>query len=170
MADDSRNTTVTVAIVGAVATVLAALIANWSNLTGHHGSPPPVQATTQAATPAAGPAPVLPVGAADDQASLTNASTAIAGPPAGSGFILPQSETRLLTASDIAGLSAPELRLARNEIYARHGRIFASADLAGYFSRLSWYHPNTTDVALSPLESRNVMFLLAAEHARESNG
>ncbi|MFQ6804077.1 MAG: YARHG domain-containing protein [Lachnospiraceae bacterium] len=34
------------------------------------------------------------------------------------------------------------MRVARNEIYARHGRIFTSPDLAEYFSQKSWYVPS----------------------------
>ena len=36
-------------------------------------------------------------------------------------------------------MSSDMLRLARNEIYARHGRIFDSADLNQYFNSQSWY-------------------------------
>ncbi len=34
-----------------------------------------------------------------------------------------------------------ELRLLRNEIFARHGHVFKSEDLRGHFSRTSWYEP-----------------------------
>ena len=37
------------------------------------------------------------------------------------------------------GLSKADLRLARNEILARHGRIFNSDDLKTYFEGKSWY-------------------------------
>jgi hypothetical protein len=35
-----------------------------------------------------------------------------------------------------------ELRLLRNEIYARHGRKFNSSDLNRYFSQYKWYKPS----------------------------
>lgn len=54
-------------------------------------------------------------------------------------YILPDSSTRLLTEADLAGLSKEELRLARNEIYARHGRRFDDAGLQSYFDGKSWY-------------------------------
>ena len=54
-------------------------------------------------------------------------------------YILPDSSTRLLTETDLAGLSKEELRLARNEIYARHGRRFDDAGLQSYFDGKSWY-------------------------------
>ncbi len=57
------------------------------------------------------------------------------GPPARAGsYILPASGQARLTSADLAGLSAAQLRLARNEIYARHGRRFANADLQTYFA------------------------------------
>ncbi len=37
--------------------------------------------------------------------------------------------------------AAQQLRILRNEIYARHGRIFESRDLRDYFGARSWYHP-----------------------------
>lgn len=46
-----------------------------------------------------------------------------------SEYILPDSDTRCLTEEDVAGLSEDEIRIALNEIYARHGRIFQSEDL-----------------------------------------
>ena len=54
-------------------------------------------------------------------------------------YILPSSSTKLLTNSDIAGLSLKELNYAKNEIYARHGRKFDSNELRTYFESKSWY-------------------------------
>lgn len=58
-----------------------------------------------------------------------------------SEYILPDSNSRKLTRSDLQGLSKEELRLARNEIFARHGMIFGVADLDAYFATKSWYSP-----------------------------
>lgn len=54
-------------------------------------------------------------------------------------MILPESGSRYLTYDDLAGLDKETLRLARNEIYARHGRKFETEDLNEYFSRQPWY-------------------------------
>lgn len=59
----------------------------------------------------------------------------------GSGYILPGSDSRYLAWSDLEGLSKEECRLARNELYARHGRRFNDTDLANYFSQFDWYQP-----------------------------
>ena len=50
------------------------------------------------------------------------------------------------------------LRIMRNEIYARHGYNFASADLKNYFSKQKWYKPvkNNSEVKLSEVEQYNV--------------
>lgn len=56
-------------------------------------------------------------------------------------YIIPDSSSRKLTKSDIEYLSSKELRLARNEIYARHGYIFNSQDLNDYFMEKDWYEP-----------------------------
>ena len=52
----------------------------------------------------------------------------------------------------------PMLRIMRNEIYARHGYNFASADLKNYFSKQKWYKPvkSNSEVKLSEVEQYNV--------------
>lgn len=55
------------------------------------------------------------------------------------GYIISDSSIRELTDSDLSGLSKSKLRIARNEIYARHHRKFDSADLQIYFDKKSWY-------------------------------
>jgi len=79
------------------------------------------------------------------------------------GFLFPDSNHRYLGDADLAGLSKVELRVARNEIYARHGRFFKDQTLANYFSQFSWYQPNAVEVPISDLEQTNVNTLLLAE-------
>ena len=57
----------------------------------------------------------------------------------GDSYILPGSDSGYLTDADVSWMDPDTLRLARNEIYARHGRIFDSADLNEYFNSQSWY-------------------------------
>ncbi len=54
-------------------------------------------------------------------------------------YILPFSDSRYLSESDLEGLSSEELELARNEIFARHGRIFTTEYIRDYFLSKSWY-------------------------------
>ena len=54
-------------------------------------------------------------------------------------FVLPKSDTDIISKDDLNGLTAEECKIARNEIYARHGRKFKDAKLQEYFSSKSWY-------------------------------
>jgi len=72
--------------------------------------------------------------------------------PAVRQFVFADSDRRLLTWDELSGLNGSELRVARNEIYARHGRIFKDQQLAQYFSHFSWYQPLYADVRLSKIE------------------
>lgn len=58
-----------------------------------------------------------------------------------SEYVLPTSDSEYLTREDLVGLTAEECRLARNEIYARHGRMFLDEELQSYFNSFDWYHP-----------------------------
>lgn len=82
------------------------------------------------------------------------------------GQIFPDSDRRRLAQEDIAQLSPLQLRLARNEIYARKGRRFKTAVLRDHFSRFDWYRPTSDDVSLTTVEQANVDLLSAAERSR----
>ncbi len=76
-------------------------------------------------------------------------------------YIIPDSNSRYLTDADLSGLSARDLRLARNEIYARHGYIFSDSELKAYFESKSWYVGTTAasdfdDNVLSEIEKANI--------------
>ena len=78
--------------------------------------------------------------------------------------VFEDSSERLLEWSDIYMLSNEDIRIAKNEIYARHGRKFSSEDLQQYFSQLPWYQgtiePDQFDEnSLNEIERANVNFL-----------
>ena len=54
-------------------------------------------------------------------------------------YVLPDSDKTELSVEDLRGLSQEELRIARNEIYARHGRMFQDEELQSYFDSCDWY-------------------------------
>ena len=86
----------------------------------------------------------------------------VAVPLTGGSYILPDSSTKRITESDLASLSAAEIRIARNEIYARHGLIFKSEDLQSYFNAQPWYKGTVQDagqIALNDIEAANVSFI-----------
>jgi hypothetical protein len=102
------------------------------------------------------------------QASATSTPLPAPPPPAvvtntGAGQLFPNSSDHLLDRSDIGGLPASELRIARNEIYARHGYIFQSPDLRAYFAQFPWYKPTQTTVQLNPVEQQNIALFKNAE-------
>ena len=70
-----------------------------------------------------------------------NQQSTPAYPSSNSDFVLPDSSARYLTKNDLYGLTAEQCRIARNEIYARHGRIFNDEGLQAYFNQFSWYQP-----------------------------
>lgn len=81
-----------------------------------------------------------------------------------SSSILPFSSDRLLTYDDISYLSREQLILARNEIYARHGRIFKVDWIKKYFEAQPWYYGTLTEEEfsldlLSDIEMENIMFI-----------
>jgi hypothetical protein len=79
-------------------------------------------------------------------------------------FIFANSDRVRLTAAMLRGLTADQLRLARNEIYARRGRFFRDPALAAHFGRFGWYRPYAWDVPLNAVEQANVRLIASIEH------
>jgi hypothetical protein len=74
-------------------------------------------------------------------------------------------ENKLISETMLHGLSLHELRLLRNEIYARHGREFKTMWLEQYFGNQPWYQPddNFKDEELSGPDKTNVETIVAYE-------
>lgn len=90
-------------------------------------------------------------------------------------YILPNSSNVRLTEADISYLSLQELNYAKNEIYARHGRIFQSLELQDYFLSKDWYNgfieaSDFDEDSLSKIEKENVKFLKDAEYSINPDG
>ena len=54
-------------------------------------------------------------------------------------YIFPDSDSRYLSEDELLDLDSDVLKLARNEIFARHGYIFKDKKLQEYFKSTSWY-------------------------------
>ena len=69
----------------------------------------------------------------------------------------PQASTRLLKTRDVENLRPEELRLMRNEMYARHGYTFLNEQMRNHFEEQDWYMPINFNVVnqLTPLEQHN---------------
>lgn len=82
----------------------------------------------------------------------------------GNEYIFPNSSDAALQEADLLNLSAEELRIAKNEIYARHGRLFVDTELQNYFDSCSWYRgrikPDEFDEELlSEQEKSNILMI-----------
>jgi hypothetical protein len=53
-----------------------------------------------------------------------------------------QTKAPIINMSEFSKMSKEDLRLARNTIFAKYGRVFKSKDLKDHFSKQSWYHEN----------------------------
>ncbi|MDQ3919284.1 MAG: YARHG domain-containing protein [Acidobacteriota bacterium] len=65
----------------------------------------------------------------------------------------------------LEGMFLEDARKLRNEIYARHGKVFKDRWLQKYFASFDWYKPNPgyTDAALTAVERQNVAAIAAYE-------
>lgn len=90
-------------------------------------------------------------------------------------YILPESADRDYLRQELEQLTDFELYLARNEIYARHGRIFNVKALDEYFQTRKWYDGKYTGAAfeamgimLNEFETRNAELIKEIERERNS--
>jgi YARHG domain len=75
-------------------------------------------------------------------------------------------ENKAITERMLQGLSLHELRLLRNEVYARHGRMFRAEWLQQHFFFQPWYNPdeNFKDETLSGNDKVNVETIVNYEN------
>lgn len=91
-------------------------------------------------------------------------------------YVLPDSNSRYYSESELQSMSIWDLYLARNEIYARHGRDFKHRDLKEYFATKSWYSirysPEEFDrqeaSKFNDFERKNADLMLKIEKSRNS--
>jgi len=120
--------------------------------------------------------PLLPSPTPDDDAQKEDDEEEPFVVPDGDGdseestYLLPSSDSTKLTKEDLVDLSDFDLKKARNEIYARHGRPFVHKDMQCYFSQQSWYtlDPEFKESSLSSVETSNAVFILNYEKERQS--
>lgn len=112
------------------------------------------------------PRKALPQPTSSIPSAPTYSAPSPATTPLGTDFLFPDSERRSLTRGELIGLSRWELKIARNEIFARRGRYFKTAELQDYFSRFNWYHPRTWNPPLNPIESANIALIKSVEDTK----
>lgn len=78
----------------------------------------------------------------------------------------PFTTSRLVTDDDLKDKTLEELRIMRNEIFARHGHTFKSEELKNHFNSQPWYKSTTADATsqLTETEKKNVDFIKRLEN------
>lgn len=71
----------------------------------------------------------------------------------------------LLKLTDLEDLSARDLKLLRNTIFARKGRPFETPLVKGHFKTVEWYAPNPkyADALLTDVDKKNVKLIQSVE-------
>lgn len=79
---------------------------------------------------------------------------------------------KLYTESELENLDASELRILRNEIFAKHGYIFKSKDLKEHFNKFDWYKPEheNVDKMLSDIDVKNIELIKSFEAKLKGGG
>ena len=80
--------------------------------------------------------------------------------------LFPQTAERYFTAEDFADCPEDILVLAKNEIYARHGRMFLDREIYKYFLTRMWYEPTYApeefdESCLNEYEKANIELLVS---------
>ena len=85
-------------------------------------------------------------------------------------FVIPDSNTVLITKEQLKELKDWQLIIARNEIFARHGMTFGIPQLSEHFKLQSWYKPfkEFDATSLTKVEISNVETLRSEENIRYS--
>lgn len=81
----------------------------------------------------------------------------------------PEMSLREITKGELVKKSKTELKIMRNEVYARYGMIFKKGgDMEKYFSGQDWYYAReeNTEKFLSQLEKDNIKLVLEAENKK----
>ena len=88
------------------------------------------------------------------------------------GIIFANSSEAIIAAEKIKALTDEQLRLAINEIYARHGYIFNDEALLNHYKQFDWYKPEIASDAFSislfnETEKANVEAMQAERDSRQ---
>lgn len=86
------------------------------------------------------------------------------------GGLFPYASIRELTMEELLAMSARDLKIMRNEIFARYGYQFIKGgEMDIYFRKQQWYTPYHDDVSrfLNGLEVKNIELIRKAEKAKQ---
>ena len=84
----------------------------------------------------------------------------------------PITSAEILTSGYFECYSADDLRLMRNDIYARHGYKFKDSSLRNIFEKQSWYKPvtsNANSLKFNEVERINIALIQNMEKIKAQN-
>lgn len=90
-------------------------------------------------------------------------------------YIFSDSNSRYLSEEEIRSVDANKLKIARNEIFARHGYIFNDEELKQYFNSTSWYQGTVQsdqfnmDWVLNNFEKKNLELISLVENSNRKS-
>ena len=86
-------------------------------------------------------------------------------------YVLPESSQRVYSVDEVSDMDLQTMCVARNEIYAKHGRKFVSQELQEWYNMQEWYNGTIEpkefpESLLSKIEQENVTMLWELEKSR----
>ncbi len=84
-------------------------------------------------------------------------------------YIFPDSDQKYLSEDEVRSVTAEEISVGRNEIFARHGYIFKDEGIKAYFENTSWYEgvvpadQFNADAVFNDFEKKNVELIKRIE-------
>lgn len=84
-------------------------------------------------------------------------------------YIFPDSDKKYLSENEVRSVTAEDMAIGRNEIFARHGYIFKDEGLRAYFESTSWYEGTVpsdqfnADTVFNDFEKKNVELIKRVE-------
>ena len=89
-------------------------------------------------------------------------------------YVFPDSDKKYLSEDEVRSITAEDMMIGRNEIFARHGYIFQDEGLKAYFESMSWYEGTVPsdqfnyETVFNDFEKKNVELIKRIED--EVNG
>ena len=101
-----------------------------------------------------------------DESEVAEPADAMPEPDSAQDYLIPDSDSRLLTEAELRPYDKATLALIRNEILARHGYPFKKTIYREYFDAREWYHrdENFAYSSLNSIEMTNVELIKKLEN------
>lgn len=101
-----------------------------------------------------------------DESEVAEPADAMPEPDSAQDYLIPDSDSRLLTEAELRPYDKATLALIRNEILARHGYPFKKTMYREYFDAREWYHrdENFAYSSLNSIEMANVELIKKLEN------